>query len=206
MNKSIGIIEYGVGNLKSLENTFRHINNQVIRVKEDDDFDKIDYLVLPGVGAFSNCMEKLNSSKLIPQIYNWVNKSKPLLGICVGMQMLFDSSEEFGEKKGLGIIKGKITKLNIIHSELKIPHLGWNKVTFHKKFNLFQEDTSGDFYFAHSYSFKEPENEHIIASCSHSEKFGAVVKKENTVGVQFHPEKSQDLGIKFLKSFLSYNN
>ena len=97
MNKSIGIIEYGVGNLKSLENTFRHINNQVIRVKEDDDFDKIDYLVLPGV-ELSNCMEKLNSSKLIPQIYNWLIKTNHFQ-VYVGMQMLFDSSEEFGEKR-----------------------------------------------------------------------------------------------------------
>ena len=206
MGKLIGIIEYGVGNIKSLENTFSHLSVKVIVVKEEIDFKKIDYLILPGVGAFGNCMKKLNNSKLIPNIYNWVDNNKPLLGICVGMQMLFESSEEFGENKGLGIMNGKITKLNVENSGLRIPHIGWNKVTFHKKLGLFKKHENGDFYFANSYSFKDPEDKYTIATSFHNEKFSTIVKKENIFGVQFHPEKSQDLGIKFLKSFLNYNS
>ena len=206
MSNKVGIIEYGAGNIKSLANTFQHINVEVILINKELDFNKVNYLVLPGVGAFGYCMEKLNKSKLIPNIIKWINNEKPLLGICVGMQMLFKSSEEQGHHDGLGLLDGKITDLRVENPEVKVPHVGWNKVTFQNNFNLFKKNETEDFYFAHSYSFENLENNYELAHCTHGKKFCAIIKNKNIIGVQFHPEKSQHAGIKFLKSFLDEKN
>ena len=202
MYNKVGIVDYGAGNIKSLVNTFGHLNIKVVLVKNKSDFNEITYLVLPGVGAFCFCMEKLKKTQLIPEILNWINKKKPTLGICVGMQMLFQKSEELGNHDGLGILQGKVTDLKINNSSVRVPHVGWNSVKFEEDFNLFKKNDSEDFYFDHSYSFENPNNNYKLANCIHGKKFSAAVKNNNLVGVQFHPEKSQDAGIKFLKSFL----
>ena len=206
MNNKVGIIKYGIGNIKSLANTFEHLNAEVIEINKEIDFNNVDYLVLPGVGAFGYCMEKLNKSKLIPNILKWINNEKPLLGICVGMQMLFKSSDEQGHHDGLGVLDGKITDLRVDNSEVRVPHVGWNKVTFEDNFNLYKKNEAEDFYFTHSHSFENPENKYRLANCTHGKKFCAAIKNKNIIGVQFHPEKSQDTGIKFLKSFLDEKN
>ena len=174
-------------------------------IKDKFGFNGIDYFVLPGVGAFGNCIEKLEKSTLIPFILNWIKKENPTLGICLGMQILFQSSEELGNHNGLGILEGKISSLKINNSNnnIRVPHVGWNKIKFEEDFNLFKKNEEADFYFAHSYCFENHKNNYNLASCLHGKRFSAAIKNNNLIGVQFHPEKSQTSGIKFLKSFLN---
>ena len=166
MYNKVGIVDYGAGNIKSLVNTLGHLNIKVVLVKNKSDFNEIAYLVLPGVGAFGFCMEKLKKTQLIPEILNWINKKKPTLGICVGMQVLAEFGYENGFFNGLGWIKGEVKKHDSIG--LTLPHIGWNNCEISKDDKIFNglQDIR-DFYFLHSYVFFLKEQNYVLAETTY---------------------------------------
>ena len=194
------IIDYGVGNLYSVEKAFAAIDEEVKVTGNAEDLRAADKLVLPGVGAFGDCMKNLESTGLIPVILEQVENNKPLLGICVGLQILFECSEESPGVKGLGIFKGMVKKINA--PSLKIPHMGWNSILMHNNlFNNLKEKPY--FYFVHSYH-AVPENKDIIAATTdYGETLTAAVANKNIYATQFHPEKSGDVGLQVLKNFVN---
>lgn len=198
----IAIIDYGVGNLFSLTSSFKKIGAEVV-VTNDIEIIKIaDKLVLPGVGAFGDAAEKLKKSGLDKVIIEEANKGKQLLGICLGMQLLFDKSLEYGEHKGLGLISGEVIPMeNNIPKSLKIPHIGWNALKFHNPSPLFKYINEGDYvYFVHSF-YAENCDSSLIASSEYGRQITAAVQKDNIFGCQFHPEKSGNVGLNILKAF-----
>jgi len=200
--KDVGIIDYKSGNIESLKNSLNYLHFNPILIKNKKDLINLSHVILPGVGAFKECINELKKNEALEDILNLVtNKKISILGICVGMQMLFESSSEFEDTEGLKILKGKITRIKSTLN-YKIPHVGWNNIIFTKSFGSFNASDEEDFYFDHSYAFKDLESEDILTTSNHSEKFVAAVKNQNIVGVQFHPEKSQKSGLKFLQSFL----
>ena len=197
----IAIIDYGVGNLFSVEKAFAATGQDVIVTGNADDLRTADKLVLPGVGAFGDCMKNLEASGLISIILEQIKNKKPLLGICVGLQILFEGSEESPNIKGLGVFKGMVKHINA--PGLKIPHMGWNAVTI-KQEDLFKD--VGDksyFYFVHSYHAVPDDKTLIAATTDYGEILTAAVVKENIYATQFHPEKSGDVGLKLLKNFVN---
>lgn len=198
----ITIIDYGVGNIFSLYQSFKAIGAEV---ELTGDFEKIrnaDKIVLPGVGAFGDAAKILFDTGLADLIKSEVNKGKPLLGICLGMQLLFEKSYEYGEYEGLGFIKGSVKPIaDVIPSDLKIPHIGWNSLTYPNKSRLFDNTPEGSFvYFVHSFYADTPE-ENIIAMTEYGAPLTAAVASGNVYGAQFHPEKSGDVGLDILKAF-----
>ena len=193
----ITIIDYGAGNLFSVQNALNFLGLENKVSGNASDINSADALILPGVGAFRQAMEKLSETGLIDCIKENA-KNKPLLGICLGMQMLFDESDEFGTTKGLGLIDGKIQK---IISPYKIPHMGWNSLEITKNSPLLKGINDGDsVYFVHSFmAYTDKEN--ISAQCDYGTKVPALVERGNVFGAQFHPEKSGDVGLTILKNF-----
>lgn len=199
----IGLIDYQAGNIRSIANAFEHLGAGVTRVRTDRDFNEATHLVLPGVGAFGFCAERLRSSGLLPALEEFVFiMQRPLLAICVGMQLLADSSHELGFQQGLGWVGGSVELLQPDERSLRVPHVGWNAITFESDFGEYRKGDSIDFYFDHSYAYKNPSKGKVLASCTHGEMFCAAVQRDNILGVQFHPEKSQDSGMRFLRYFL----
>ena len=199
----IAIIDYGVGNLFSLKSSFNAIGADITVTDKEEIIRSADKIILPGVGAFSDAKEKLVESGLFELIVDEAKKGKKLLGICLGMQMLFEKSFEYGEFDGLGLIKGNIVPLEgKISLELKIPHIGWNSLEFkNEKSPLFKYINNGDFvYFVHSY-FATDCDENVIATSEYGIDVTASVQKDNIFGCQFHPEKSGDVGLNILKAF-----
>ncbi|ESL03830.1 imidazole glycerol phosphate synthase, glutamine amidotransferase subunit [Catonella morbi ATCC 51271] len=196
------IIDYGVGNLFSLVSSLKKIGEEAIISSDKDIISQADRIILPGVGAFGDAIAKLNGSGLSDIIMEDVSKGKPLLGICLGMQLLFEKSFEYGENKGLGLIKGEIRALSeVIPNNLKIPHMGWNGLHFKKKSPIFEGLAEGDeVYFVHSFAGFYCE-ESLIATAEYSVEVTAAVNNKNVYGVQFHPEKSGEKGFKILKNF-----
>lgn len=200
----VGIIDYGAGNIQSIANAFDHLGAIVRNVRAGDDIEGISHLVLPGVGAFGYCCSKLASSGLIDVLSCWaLVDRKPILGICVGMQLMADSSNELGMHLGLGWCGGEVRALQSADANVRIPHVGWNDVTFDAEFGEFARGDSADFYFDHSYALKTPTLSQRVGACMHGETFCAVVRRDNVVAAQFHPEKSQTAGLRFLRSFLA---
>lgn len=197
----IAIIDYGVGNLFSLESSLGFIGEDTIVTGDKDQIRRADKLILPGVGAFEDAIAKLKGTGLDQVVIEEAKKGKPLLGICLGMQMLFDESHEYGFHNGLGLIPGKVCALEeMIPAGLKIPHIGWNSLEI-KKGKLYKYIKNGDFvYFVHSYAAVECEDS-ISAVTEYGTKITASVEKENVFGMQFHPEKSGTVGLKILKAF-----
>ncbi|MBE7021351.1 MAG: imidazole glycerol phosphate synthase subunit HisH [Ruminococcaceae bacterium] len=198
----IVIIDYGVGNLFSLKSSFDAIGVETIVSGDEEIIKKADKIILPGVGAFCDAVKKLKDTGLFKIIKAEAGKGKPILGICLGMQMLFDKSFENGEYDGLGLIKGKIRPLSdIIPGNLKIPQIGWNYLKFeNNKHPLFKYINEGDYvYFVHSYYGAECDS--VIAYTEYGASVTAAVAKDNVMGCQFHPEKSGDIGLKILKAF-----
>lgn len=198
----IVIIDYGVGNLFSLKSSFDAIGVETIVSGDEEIIKKADKIILPGVGAFCDAVKKLKDTGLFKIIKAEAGKGKPILGICLGMQMLFDKSYENGEYDGLGLIKGKIRPLSdIIPGNLKIPQIGWNYLKFeNNKHPLFKYINEGDYvYFVHSYYGAECDS--VIAYTEYGASVTAAVAKDNVMGCQFHPEKSGDIGLKILKAF-----
>ena len=199
----IAIIDYGVGNLFSLKSSLSSIGAEVIVTGEREKIEKAEKIILPGVGAFEDAAKKLKESGLSEIVINEAKKGKPILGICLGMQLLFEKSFEFGEHEGLGLIKGEIRPIEkVIPKEYKIPHIGWNSLKFSaEKSNLFKYINDGDFvYFVHSFYGTKCEKS-VIATAEYGAELTAAVQKDNVYGCQFHPEKSGDVGLNILKAF-----
>jgi len=202
----IAIIDYGVGNLYSVEKAVAAVGGDVVVTSFANDLKRADKLILPGVGAFGDCMKNLEATGLIPTILDEIKNGKPLFGICVGLQILFESSEESPDVKGLGIFKGTVKK--ICAEGLKVPHMGWNFVKVNKKSSskfLSGLTATPYFYFVHSYHAAPIDENLIAATTFYGDTITAAVEFENIFATQFHPEKSGDVGLKVLKNFVSCN-
>lgn len=198
----IGIIDYGVGNLFSLKCSLMEIGCEVFVSSDERKLKSADRLILPGVGAFRDASEKLKTSGMGDLVLREAEAGKPILGICLGMQLLFEKSYEYGEYEGLGLLKGKVKPLRgRIPEELKIPQMGWNSLDIVKEHPLLKGIRQGEYvYFVHSYFADECE-ESLIASTEYGTEVTAVAAKGNVCGCQFHPEKSGETGLRILKNF-----
>lgn len=199
----IAIVDYGVGNLFSLESSFRCIGQKAVVTSDREVIRRADRVILPGVGAFEDAARKLRESGLDRVVIEEARSGKPLLGICLGMQMLFERSFEFGEHEGLGLIKGSVKAIrDVISSDLKIPHIGWNSLSFGKeKSPLFRYLNEGDYvYFVHSFYGADCEDS-VIATTEYGATLTAAVADKNVYGTQFHPEKSGEVGLAILRAF-----
>ncbi len=199
----ICIIDYGCGNLFSLKSSLEFLGLEVTVSSNPETIKNADKLILPGVGAFGDAMELLEKSGLNAVIKEQANSGKNILGICLGMQLLFEKSYEYGKHQGLGLLKGEICPFkDDIKSDLKIPHMGWNSLNFKKADNpLLKYITDGDYvYFVHSYYAKNCADS-LVADSEYEVSVPALVNKANIFGAQFHPEKSGDIGLKILKAF-----
>lgn len=203
INQKIGIINYGSGNFSSVWNALRFLNVDLVEVDCPKRFSEVHKIILPGVGAFPACMEKLNTLGIIDSLNEYIiGKNMPYLGICVGMQILSERGHEFKLTNGLNWIKGETKKIEANRFSLKLPHIGWNECVFDKDWQLFR-NLEGDpcFYFVNSYAMV-PQGDLLKATTTYGVDFISAIQKENIFGVQFHPEKSQRNGLKLLENFL----
>ena len=198
----IAIIDYGMGNLRSVNKGFEKMGYNSIVTRSKREIKKAKGVVLPGVGSFKDCMNNLMKLKLIDTVYEIIDYNKPFLGICLGLQILFTESEEFGRAKGLDIIKGKVVRFPE-NSGLKIPHMGWNSINIRKNSPILEGIEDGSyFYFVHSYyGIPEKEKDVILSTTEYGVEFASSIVRDNIFAFQFHPEKSQGLGLRILKNF-----
>ena len=197
------IIDYGVGNLFSLVSSFKRIGEDALVTSDKREIEKADRVILPGVGAFCDAAVKLRESGLVPVLEAQIKKGKPVMGICLGMQLLFEKSYEYGEHEGLGLIKGKVVPMEgVIPPQLKIPHIGWNALHFNgKKHELFKYINENDcVYFVHSY-YADDCKDSVIATAEYGKELTAAAARDNVCGCQFHPEKSGVVGLSILRAF-----
>ena len=199
----VAIIDYGVGNLFSLESSFAAIGAQVTVTADKALLEKADCIILPGVGAFEDAAKKLRSSGLDKVLKELAARGKPLMGICLGMQLLFERSYEYGCHKGLGLLRGSVRPIrDVIPQDYKIPHIGWNGLIMKKESPLMKYVKDGDcVYFVHSY-YAADCDEAVIATAEYGPELTAAVAADNVLGCQFHPEKSGEVGLKILKAFV----
>ena len=208
----IAVIDYGMGNLRSVQKALEHVGAKVIVTHDPNLIISADSVVLPGVGSFKNCMANLTQLKLVDPIRKFIDGGKPFLGICLGLQVLFEESEEYGPVAGLGVLPGKVMKFASASSEtkggppIKIPHMGWNNIEVKKKTPLF--DKLGEepyFYFVHSY-YVVPEDQSMVATVTnYGVEFVSGIQYKNIYAFQFHPEKSQTMGLSLLERFSNLN-
>lgn len=198
----IAIVDYGVGNLFSLEASFKKVGAETVVTSDKEVIERAEKIILPGVGAFADAAKKLRESGLGEVVKAQAAKGKPLMGICLGMQMLFEKSYEYGCHEGLGLLKGSVVPMKgYIDERLKIPHIGWNALRFTRENPLFRYIKEGDFvYFVHSY-FASGCEDSLIADTEYGKPLTAAVALGNVYGCQFHPEKSGDTGLKILRAF-----
>ena len=197
----IAVIDYGVGNLFSVEKALMQFATDVVITGDKELIAKADKLVLPGVGDFGECMSNLEATGLIPTIRECIAKGTPLLGICIGEQILFEGSEESPEAKGLGIFKGMVRRIQA--PGLKVPHMGWNSLKYPHEGRLFRGIPEDSYvYFVHSYYLKAEDESIVTATTEYSTLIHASVESGNVFACQFHPEKSSDVGIQILKNFV----
>ena len=198
----IAIIDYGMGNLRSVEKGFLKVGADVNVTNKPEVVLKADGVVLPGVGAFRDCMGELTDLNLIHAVVESIQKGKPYLGICLGLQVLFSESDEFGKCNGLDVLKGRVIRFDLENKELKIPQMGWNQINIKKNNALFEGiPDQSYFYFVHSY-YVSPDDSSVTATTTdYGIEFTSSVWKDNIYAVQFHPEKSQALGLQILKNF-----
>ena len=201
----IAIIDYGVGNLFSLASSFSAIGAEAIVTADPAVIRAADRLILPGVGAFEDAARKLRESGMADLVKEEAASGKPIMGICLGMQMLFEKSFEYGEHEGLGLIKGSVRPIaDVIPQGLKIPHIGWNALRFTRPHSLFKYLKEGDFvYFVHSF-YAADCNDAVIATSEYGAPLTAAVANGNVMGCQFHPEKSGDVGLSILRAFCEW--
>lgn len=197
----IGIIDYNMGNLASVYNACHLLDAKASIVKDPNELKNFDRIILPGVGAFADAMEHLNETGMKEAILEYSKSGKPMMGICLGMQLLFESSQEFGHSDGLGLINGEVVKFEKtkMHEDFKIPHMGWNTI-INKQHPLFEGLKNPYLYFVHSYHAVTTE-ENIIGKTVYGYEFVSAVNKDNIYGFQPHPEKSHDNGLQILKNF-----
>jgi len=198
----IGIVNYGIGNLQSVKNSLDFLNIPNAIINKPEEINNFDKIILPGVGAFGAAMEKLNSLGFAGEIKKFASENKPILGICLGMQLLFDEGYEHGRHKGLGLVEGKVLPFNEKVKDLPLPQIGWNNITKENISPLLENvESNSSFYFVHSF-YCEPEEKYIVAANSdYGIKFASIIHKKNIFGCQFHPEKSQSAGLQILKNF-----
>ena len=199
----IAIVDYGMGNLRSVSKAFQSQGFDVVVTRDPKDILKAAGIVLPGQGAFRDCMKNLKEYELIEPIKNYMDSGKPFLGICMGLQVLFEESDEYSGVPGFGILKGKVVKFpDFKQQRLKVPHMGWNEINIKKDVPILEgiPDKSW-FYFVHSY-YPEPDDDSVsVIKVNYGIEFTAAVQKDNIFACQFHPEKSSDLGLKMIRNF-----
>ena len=199
----VAIIDYDAGNIKSVEKAIQFLGEEAIITRNAEEILSASSVILPGVGAFGDAMEKLHKYNLIPVIQEVVEKQIPFLGICLGLQLLFEKSDESPGVDGLGILQGEIKRIPD-KEELKIPHIGWNSLKFPNEGRLYQGIAEDSYvYFVHSYYLEAKEDEIVVATTEYGTKIHASVEKGNVFACQFHPEKSSFVGLKILENFLS---
>ena len=202
---TIAIIDYGMSNLSSVVKATEYVapNENVIVSSDLNEINNADKIIFPGQGAARKCMESIHNKNLT-EVIKKNSKEKPFLGICMGMQVLMDSSDENNGTKCLGIIKGKVEKFqNREDNKIKIPHMGWNKITKKKDHPIWHKiDEQSYFYFVHSYFIKPSEEDYILGKTNHGKDFCSVIAKDNIIAIQGHPEKSSSAGLQFLKNFI----
>ncbi len=198
----IAIIDYDAGNVKSVEKALQFLGQEVILTRDKDILLQADKVILPGVGSFGNAMEKLHQYGLVDVIYQIVEKGTPFMGICLGLQLMFESSEESPGVKGLGLLKGSIIRIPEIQG-LKVPQIGWNDLQFPKESRLFKGFSGGEYvYFVHSYYLQAEDKNDVAATTEYGVHIHAAVERGNVFACQFHPEKSADVGLRILKNFV----
>lgn len=197
----IGIIDYDAGNIRSVEKALSYLGEKTVVSRNPETLKNADKVILPGVGSFGQAMENLHRYELVPVIQDMIKEGKPFLGICLGLQLLFESSEESPGVEGLGILKGKILKIPS-SSGLKIPHMGWNSLQLQNNGRLYRNIPQDTYvYFVHSYYLQAREPEIVKAVTEYSTEIHASVEKDNVFACQFHPEKSGKYGLEILKNF-----
>ena len=198
----LGIVDLDTGNLASLLSAINKLNINFKICKNSFDFEDVDKIILPGVGAFKDLMKKINEKNMDKIILAKIDKNVPVLGVCVGFQILFSGSNEHGYCKGLGLIKGNFINFKDESEKIKVPHVGWNECKILKKNKLFQDiEDNSDFYFTHSYYLKNYNIENVTTKTMYDLNFVSSINMKNIYGVQFHPEKSQLNGLKIIKNF-----
>ena len=206
---NVAIVDYNSGNISSVINSFKEAAQDKVNIQITSDLNKIklsDKEVLPGQGSFKSCIEALNDIEGLVETLNEfaVTNKKPLLGICVGLQMFADLGYEEIETKGLGWISGRVSKIDNQNGKYKLPHIGWNQIEIVKQSKIFENiENNSHMYFVHSYEFIPEDKEIISATTDYSSKIVCAVEKENIFGTQFHPEKSDKIGLKIIKNFLN---
>jgi len=206
---NITIVDYNSGNISSVINSFQEVARDKVNIEVTSDLNKIkisDKVVLPGQGSFKSCVEALkNINGLVDALNQFViNDKKPILGICVGLQMFADIGYEEIETRGLGWIPGKVSKIDNQNGKYKLPHIGWNQIDILKNNKIFKNiENNSHMYFVHSYEFIPEDKNVILATTNYSSKIVCAVEKENIIGTQFHPEKSDKLGLQIIKSFIN---
>lgn len=197
----IAVIDYGMGNLRSVQKALDVVGAKAKITSDPRDIKKCDKLVFPGVGAFGEAMKELKRRKLVEPIKYAIASGKPFLGLCLGLQLLFEKSEEAPGVRGLGILKGESKRFRV--KGLKVPHMGWNSIDA-KRADIVRGVPKGSYmYFVHSYYVKPKEKNVILTTTDYGIKFVSGIRKDNIYGFQFHPEKSQELGLKILKNFVA---
>ena len=198
----VAIIDYDAGNIKSVEKAIQFLGKEVVITRDPKEILSASSVILPGVGAFGDAMEKLHNYGLVPVIQEVVKREVPFLGICLGLQLLFEKSEETPWVKGLGILQGEIKRIPD-KDDLKIPHIGWNSLKYPNQGRLYEGIAEDSYvYFVHSYYLEAKEPEIVVASTEYGTKIHASVEKGNVFACQFHPEKSSSVGLKILENFL----
>ena len=206
---NVTIVDYNSGNISSVINSFTEVAKGTVNLEVTSDLNKIkssDKVVLPGQGSFKSCIDALNSINGLTDTLNEfvINKKKPLFGICVGLQMFADVGYEETETKGLGWIPGKVSKIDNKNGEYKLPHIGWNQINIVKDSKIFKDvENNSHMYFVHSYEFIPEDKDVISATTDYSSKVVCSVEKDNILGTQFHPEKSDKIGLKIIKNFIN---
>jgi glutamine amidotransferase len=197
----IAIIDYGMGNLRSVSKAFEAVGHQAVVTRDARVIGNAGHVVLPGVGAFGDCMANIEQYGLVEPIHAAIRSGKPFLGICLGLQVLFSESEEFGPHKGLDIIPGKVRRF-AAGSELKVPHIGWNQVHLQRACPIFDGIADGaEWYFVHSYFVAPGDTQVAATTTTYGVPFVSSIWKDNLVACQFHPEKSQAVGLRLIKNF-----
>ena len=197
------IIDYDAGNVKSVEKALQFLGQEAVLTRDKEILLKADKVILPGVGAFGMAMEKLRQYGLVEIIHQIVDKGTPFLGICLGLQLMFESSEETPGVEGLGLLKGRIVRIPE-KDDLKVPQIGWNDLQFPKESRLFKGFSGGEYvYFVHSYYLQAADERDVAATTEYGVHIHAAVERENVFACQFHPEKSADVGLKILENFVN---
>ena len=200
----VAIIDYGVGNLRSVEKAFAATGCEAIISSDESVLRRAERLVLPGVGAFRACMTALQERGFDRLVQERANAGTPLLGVCVGMQLLFDESEEFGSTRGLGLLRGRVRRFS---GDLVVPHIGWNRIHQTRSHELFEGIEEGAFcYFVHSFYCEPADEKVVVGETEYGVRYASVVVEGNVCGVQFHPEKSQEVGLRMLRNFVTTDN